>query len=237
MITPRLALAAEGIIQGSTGLQSLPLETGLSARYRHESGGFATLSVTRGIGDGVGASAGRVALSVGLSGGRITEPPPPPTVVVPVVVSQHHARVTVQAPIAELIDNRIVIYQQVFFREGRADLLDESAAVLQAVREIIADNPDITHLLIEGHTNSRGSGVYNQRLSEARARTVARWMQDSGLDASMLIAQGYGEDRPLVSEEHPDAMVINRRVEFTVLRGERGGRVPGRGELPASLTE
>ena len=154
------------------------------------------------------------------------------------MVSQHRSVVTVEAPIAELLDDRIVIYQQVYFREGRADLLTESAQVLQAVRQIVDDNPDITHLLIEGHTNSRGSGVYNQRLSEARARSVAAWMVESGLPETMMLPRGYGEDRPLVGDDHPEAMAINRRVEFIVLRGDgRGGRVPSAEELPASVRE
>ncbi len=238
MLSPRLALAAEGVVQGSTGLSSLPIEANLSARYRHEGGGFAVLAVGHGIGDGVGASAGRLTLAVGYSGGRDIPPPPPPTVVVPVMVSQHSSVVTVEAPIAELVEDRIIIYQQVFFREGRADLLSESGEVLTAVRQIVADNPDITHLLIEGHTNARGSGVYNQRLSEARARTVAKWMVDSGLEEGMMLPRGYGEDRPLVDADHPDAMAINRRVEFTVLRGGgAGGRIPSAEELPAEVRD
>ena len=217
MITPRLALAAEGVVQGSTGLSNLPIEAGLSARYRHESGGFAVLSV-------------------GYGGGRYIPPPPPMTIVVPVMVSQHSSVVNIESPIAELVDDRIVIYQQVFFREGRADLLADSDAVLDAVHQIVEDNPDISHLLIEGHTNARGSGVYNQRLSEARARTVARWMEESGLPASMMLPRGFGEDRPLVAEAHPDAMVINRRVEFIVLRGEgNGGHIPTIDDVPEAV--
>jgi outer membrane protein OmpA-like peptidoglycan-associated protein len=238
LLNPRLALAAEGIVQGTTGLSSLPIEVGLSARYRHEGGGFAVLGVGHGIGDGVGASGGRLTLSVGYSGGRDIPPPPPQTIVVPVMVSQYRSVVTVEAPIAELVDDRIVIYQQVFFKEGRADLLEESSEVLAAVLQIVEDNPDITHLLIEGHTNARGSSAYNQRLSEARARTVASWMVDSGLPAGMMIPRGFGEDRPLVEDDHPDAMAINRRVEFIVLRGgERGGRVPDAEDLPAAVRD
>lgn len=236
LITPRLAVAAEAVVQGTTGLSQPPIEAGVSARYRHEGGGFATLGMSHGIGNGVGASAGRVSLSVGFSGGRITEPLPLPTVVVPVMVSQHRSTVTVEAPIAELVADRIVVYQQIFFREGRADLLEESDAILDAVRVIVEDNPDITHLLIEGHTNSRGSGLFNQRLSEARASTVATWMTENGLSEGMLLARGFGEDRPLVSDDHPDAMAINRRVEFMVLRSDgSGGRVPSVDELPESI--
>jgi len=137
---------------------------------------------------------------------------------VPVVVSQHRSEVLVEAPVAELVDDRIVLYQQVFFREARAELIEESDPVLQAVLEIVQSDPNITHLLIEGHTNSRGSRTYNQNLSEDRAHAVAAWLIAEGLPETMLLARGFGEDRPLVPDEHPNAMAINRRVEFMVLR-------------------
>ena len=218
LLTHRLAVGIEGVVQGTTGLGSLPAELGATARYRHENGGSVRLGISRGVSDGVGASAGRISLGVGFGGGRTLQPLPPPTVVVPVMVSQHRSEVRIERGVAELVDDRIIIYQQVFFTEGRADLLDVSDEVLQAVLQIVEEHDDITHLLIEGHTNSRGSRGYNQRLSEERAEAVAAWMIGNGLDPTMILARGFGEDKPLVPDSHPDAMAVNRRVEFKVLR-------------------
>jgi len=232
-----LVIGVEAVSQGAAGFSAIPLEVGVSARYRHPTGGFATVGAAHGLGGGVGASAGRLMLSVGFGGGRQVELPPPETIVVPVMVSQHRSELRIETPVAELVEDKIVLYQQIFFAEGKASLLDESSPVLTAVLDIIGDNPDVTHLLVEGHTNARGSRSYNQRLSEARAAVVGDWLVEQGLPVDMIITRGFGEDRPLIDDSNPDAMTINRRVEFTVLSGDAEQRVPDSSEIPASLRE
>ena len=235
-----VVVGLDAVSQGAAGFSSLPVELGASLRYRHPLGGFAHLGVAMGAGDGVGASGGRLFLGVGYGGGRHVELPPPETVVVPVVVSQRRSEVLIETPVAELVDDRIVLYQQVFFREARAELIEESELVLEAVLEIVRSDDQITHLLIEGHTNSRGSRTYNQRLSEARAAEVSAWLVEAGLPEGMILARGFGEDRPLVPDEHPEAMAINRRVEFMVLRADEDSaptHIPDAAELPASVRE
>ena len=104
----------------------------------------------------------------------------------------------------------------------------------------MVDNPEVEHLLIEGHTNSRASRMYNRRLSQARAEAVVAWLEFNGISGERLIPKGFGEDRPLVKDKHPDAMVINRRVEFTVLRSDEAGEVGGTPDvkqLPKELQE
>ena len=65
-------------------------------------------------------------------------------------------------------------------------------------------------------------------------------MELNGIAGNRLIPKGFGEDRPLVKDSHPDAMIINRRVEFTVLRsdeqGERSG-APDVQSLPKEVQE
>lgn len=233
-----VVLGVEVVSQGAAGFRSVPVEAGLSARYRHPGGGFATLGGAYGVGSGVGASGGRVMLSVGYGGGRKVALPPPETIVVPVMVSQHRSELRIETPVAELIDNKIVLYQQIFFAEASAELLDASSPVLEAVRDIVTAHDEVTHLLIEGHTNARGSRSYNQRLSEDRAAAVAAWLIEQGLPSDMILTRGFGEDRPLVDDAHPDAMAINRRVEFTVLSADTDeARVPDADALPPQVRE
>ncbi|MEL6346192.1 MAG: OmpA family protein [Myxococcota bacterium] len=236
-LRPDLVIGVEAVSQGSTGFSSIPVEVGGAARYRHKTGAFANIGVAYGITDGVGASGGRITLGIGYSGGRTLPGPPPEPVVVPLIVSQRRSEVRIEQPVAELVDNRIILHQQIFFEEGQATLLEDSEAVLAAVLEILGAHEDITHLLIEGHTNARGSRGDNQRLSELRADAVASWLSDNGVDQKMLLTRGFGEDRPLVADEDPNAMILNRRVEFIVLRADMpdNPRIPSLDDLPASV--
>ena len=69
--------------------------------------------------------------------------------------------------------------------------------------------------VIEGHTDSRGSDRSNMTLSEHRAQTVARVAQDVG--ARVYSVRGFGERRPVASNDTTDGMAQNRRVEILCL--------------------
>jgi outer membrane protein OmpA-like peptidoglycan-associated protein len=67
---------------------------------------------------------------------------------------------------------------------------------------------------IEGHTDSTGTEEYNQRLSERRAQSVVRYLIGHfGIDSDRLIAVGYGESRPIASNDTDDGRAQNRRVQ------------------------
>jgi outer membrane protein OmpA-like peptidoglycan-associated protein len=67
---------------------------------------------------------------------------------------------------------------------------------------------------IQGHTDNIGSAVYNQGLSERRAKAVRDYLLDLGIDSSRLDAVGFGLDRPAVSNETEIGRARNRRIEF-----------------------
>ena len=152
------------------------------------------------------------------------DPDPPSPSVVEVHVTQKGGS------LAELIEDRIVVYEQVFFHEGRAEILPRSEPVLKAVADVLEANPDIEFLLIEGHTNHHGSQDYNLRLSDQRAAAVGRWLEwSAGIDGARLLTKGYGFSRPLLPKDAPQAVIVNRRVEFVVVRPDENhhdGKVP-----------
>ena len=115
---------------------------------------------------------------------------------------------------------RIKVADPVFFEEASVRILPGAIPVLNAVYQEIVDHPEVMNLLIEGHTNNNGSARYNYDLAERRARAVAEWLVDKGVDRNLLIHKGYGFDRPLLPHSHPDAKTVNRRVVFTVMRPE-----------------
>ncbi|HEX4375520.1 MAG TPA: OmpA family protein [Steroidobacteraceae bacterium] len=77
---------------------------------------------------------------------------------------------------------------------------------------------------IEGHTDSTGSDAYNQELSERRARSVARSLEDKGVDSSRIDAEGRGKDLPVATNATAEGRQQNRRVEiiFSDLKGQFG---------------
>jgi OOP family OmpA-OmpF porin len=75
------------------------------------------------------------------------------------------------------------------------------------------EQPDL-RLVIEGHTDAVGAEAYNETLSQRRAQSVVRWLTDRGIDADRLKAVGYGESRPVSTNESSQGRALNRRVEL-----------------------
>jgi len=68
-----------------------------------------------------------------------------------------------------------------------------------------------------GKPDGKGGATFNQRLSEQRAQSVARWLTGHGITPSRLSAWGCGKSRPLEPETSPEAQQKNRRVELHVI--------------------
>jgi len=241
MLDDGIGVGVDAVIQGANGFDAIPIEPGVHLRGRLPSGGFAILGSSAGLGDAIGASELRVYAGFGYGG----IPPAPQsvsdkgTVVVPVIVERIE-RLSKEGPLAELVDDRILLREQVFFREAVAELIPASTPVLHAVRKVLQDNPQIAHLLVAGHTNSNGTKAHNRALSQARSEAVCAWLEINGIAGERLIPKGYGEEHPLVDDSHEDAMVINRRVEFMVLRSDAEGEppeVPDVGQLPTEVQQ
>lgn len=71
-------------------------------------------------------------------------------------------------------------------------------------------------LVIEGHTDNKGSAALNRKLSKARADAVRSYLTSKGVEPARLEAKGYGPDRPTASNANATGREANRRVEFTV---------------------
>jgi outer membrane protein OmpA-like peptidoglycan-associated protein len=71
---------------------------------------------------------------------------------------------------------------------------------------------------ISAHTDNRGSDAYNLQLSQKRAESVVNYLISKGIAANRIIAKGYGESKPLASnDDEAEGRELNRRVEFEVL--------------------
>ena len=112
---------------------------------------------------------------------------------------------------------QIRILQRVEFATNRDVILPASMPVLQEVRGVLSVNRAILVVRVEGHTDDRGRDAANMELSARRARSVARWLVENGIDASRLRAFGCGEVHPIEPNRSRIGRQANRRVEFHIL--------------------
>lgn len=103
----------------------------------------------------------------------------------------------------------------IYFASGSAALDPASDAFLRSIVDIIERCPKL-EVRVEGHTDSIGGEGLNQRLSEARAASVTRYLVDSGVAETRLSHVGYGEQRPVAPNDTDRGRRLNRRIEFTI---------------------
>jgi outer membrane protein OmpA-like peptidoglycan-associated protein len=110
-----------------------------------------------------------------------------------------------------------MISDKVFFEFDSATLKEESKADLDKLVQYLNDRKWI-QLSIEGHTDVKGDGVYNQILSERRAVAVKDYLVSKGIDGSKISTIGYGQKLPIASNDTEEGRALNRRVEFRLSR-------------------
>ncbi len=111
----------------------------------------------------------------------------------------------------------IVIDRHIQFETGKDGILGESYEVLDSVRKLLEQRSEIARLRVEGHTDSRGPDLKNLQLSKARARAVARWLTERGVEAGRIAAFGCGELHPRADNANEHGRSANRRVAFQVV--------------------
>lgn len=110
-----------------------------------------------------------------------------------------------------------VILKNVFFDSGKADLKKESLGELERIVSLLLKNETI-RLQVNGHTDSAGDDASNKALSLKRAQAVVTFLINNGISKERLSAVGYGEERPLVSnDDEMEGREINRRTEIEIL--------------------
>ena len=119
--------------------------------------------------------------------------------------------------LVRLTRRAIITRKKVHFATGTAKLRPDALQILDAVVEVLQDNPKITRLQIAGHTDNRGRATRNLALSQSRAEAVRDYLVSRGISASRLSAMGYGSRQPKVPNLTPFNRARNRRVEFRII--------------------
>jgi len=107
--------------------------------------------------------------------------------------------------------------RHVFFDFGKATLQEASFEELNMMLTMMKQNQSM-QVEIGGHTDDVGSDTFNKKLSQQRADAVKSYLSSNGISGRRIKSVGYGEERPLVSnDDETGGREINRRVEFKVL--------------------
>ncbi|MBN6206886.1 flagellar motor protein MotB [Ralstonia pickettii] len=114
----------------------------------------------------------------------------------------------------------LILQDSIFFNLGEAEILDEGFPFLEMVGKLLAGIEN--EVRVEGHTDSRPIRNYrypsNWELSGARASVIVRYLIDEqGIDEARFSIAGYGDTRPIVSNDTTENMKQNRRVEIVIL--------------------
>jgi outer membrane protein OmpA-like peptidoglycan-associated protein len=108
------------------------------------------------------------------------------------------------------------ILENIFFEKSKSDLKSSSIVELEKVLKLLEITPTIK-IEISGHTDSDGDDDSNLELSINRAKAVVNWLIDNGIKTSRLTFKGYGETKPLVSNNTVNNKAKNRRTELTII--------------------
>lgn len=120
-----------------------------------------------------------------------------------------------------------IVLRNIFFDLDKFTLKPESKSELDRLFALMKENPKL-EVELSGHTDTQGSAVYNQQLSENRAKAVVEYLVAMGIEAKRFQYKGYGEEKPIISdaeiakmltqEEKDAAHANNRRTEIKVLK-------------------
>jgi outer membrane protein OmpA-like peptidoglycan-associated protein/tetratricopeptide (TPR) repeat protein len=111
----------------------------------------------------------------------------------------------------------VLTLRNVFFDFDKWDLKQESVTELNHAIKVLDQYKDV-NIQIEGHTDFKGSDEYNQVLSEKRANSVKEYLIQHGFDPKRIVKViGYGESKPVETNDTDEGRAHNRRVEFRLV--------------------
>ncbi|MBL8910186.1 MAG: OmpA family protein [Archangium sp.] len=131
-------------------------------------------------------------------------------------------------PKVEIADNKLLLPQPILFETGKATIKDESGAMLDLVKNTLAEKSYVSTLRIEVHSDAQGNEKLNQELSQARAKAIFEALVKRGIDCKRLLAVGFGSTKPIADNRTAEGRAQNRRTEFVIaaLRGKAIGGMP-----------
>ncbi|MGB0895369.1 MAG: peptidoglycan-associated lipoprotein Pal [Parashewanella sp.] len=99
----------------------------------------------------------------------------------------------------------------IYFSFDRSEIQPEFAQIIQSHGDYLLEHPNVK-VLIEGHTDERGTPEYNIALGERRAKAVQKYLQNMGVQSSQMSVVSYGEEKPVDFSRTEAGLAKNRRA-------------------------
>ena len=115
-----------------------------------------------------------------------------------------------------IADGRLIM-NDINFEVNSYTLTSNSFSILDELAKMMISHSEVK-LTVEGHTDSDGTKISNQSLSENRAASVMKYLMEKGVSTSRLSSAGFGEEKPLDTSGTIGAKAKNRRVEFVLIQ-------------------
>ena len=121
--------------------------------------------------------------------------------------------------VKEFIDTSILSTTAILFDVDKATLKPVSKQELDRIGAILMQVPELA-VEVGGHTDNTGTDAYNMKLSDARAKAVRDYLLDNfpQVNGDKLTAKGYGESKPVATNDTAEGKAKNRRVEFKIMQ-------------------
>lgn len=126
-------------------------------------------------------------------------------------VKLQDAEVAVQA-------TEVALLGKILFEAGKADIKPESMKLIDEVAANLVADRTIKLVEIRGYTDSQGDDPSNLKLSQARVDSVYKALVARGVEPERLQAKGFGETKPIATNDTAEGREQNRRVEFVILQ-------------------
>jgi outer membrane protein OmpA-like peptidoglycan-associated protein/tetratricopeptide (TPR) repeat protein len=109
-----------------------------------------------------------------------------------------------------------IVLKNIFYDFDKATLRSESTNELERLLKLLNEMPKLK-IEISSHTDSKGANDYNFKLSDNRAKSVVEYLISKGISPERLVSKGYGEEKPIATNETDEGRQLNRRTEFKIL--------------------
>lgn len=119
--------------------------------------------------------------------------------------------------LASLSVNTSIPINHIYYENNQYILTSASYPALDELAAVLTAHPTI-EIEISAHTDNVGTSVYNQQLSEKRAQNLVDYLVKKGIASSRLQYKGYGDTKPVSTNDTPEGRQLNRRIELKILK-------------------
>jgi outer membrane protein OmpA-like peptidoglycan-associated protein/Mg-chelatase subunit ChlD len=144
----------------------------------------------------------------------------------PTLYGEHHIRLKICLPQGALeaeavYDNTpdvgTAALLNINFDTNKWDIKPASKEALDNVLRLLKSRPTL-QIALHGHTDNVGDDAKNMELSQKRANAVKDYLVKQGIEAGRIVATGFGEEKPIATNDTPAGRALNRRTEFVILK-------------------